>query len=173
MSEGRRFTGQGVVMLLVGSLIGFAAGYFAAGGGRPSIAHAAAGTAGSPSASGRIAEIQQAVDRDPENPELLTALGNAYYDREDWAFYRGVQLDFTRPGKPTENAFIESFNGRLRDECLNVHQFVSVDDARTKIEAWRLDYNQRRPHSSLGHLTPDEYVEQRQNPVVVDGAVSS
>ena len=84
MSEGRRFTGQGVVMLLVGSLIGFAAGYFAAGGGRPSIAHAAAGTAGSPSASGRIAEIQQAVDRDPENPELLTALGNAYYDAEDW-----------------------------------------------------------------------------------------
>ena len=92
---------------------------------------------------------------------------------EDWAFYRGVQLDFTRPGKPTENAFIESFNGRLRDECLNVHQFLSIDDARTKIEAWRLDYNQRRPHSSLGHLTPNEYVDQRQNRVVVNGAVSS
>jgi len=92
---------------------------------------------------------------------------------EDWAYHRGVQLDFIRPGKPIENAFIESFNGRLRDECLNVHHFTSIEDARAKIEAWRLDYNQRRPHSSLGHLTPNEYVAQRQNHVVVDGAVSS
>ena len=61
---------------------------------------------------------------------------------EDWAYQRGVQLDFIRPGKPVENAHIESFNGRLRDECLNVHQFVSLDDARQKIEAWRHDYNQ-------------------------------
>jgi putative transposase len=81
---------------------------------------------------------------------------------EDWAYQRGVQLDFIRPGKPVENAFIESFNGRLRDECLNVHQFTSIEDARTKIEAWRVDYNQRRPHSSLGHLTPNEYAQQRQ-----------
>jgi putative transposase len=76
---------------------------------------------------------------------------------EDWAFARGVLLDFIRPGKPVENAFIESFNGRLRDECLNVHQFTSIDDAKAKIEARRVDYNQRRPHGSLGHLTPDEY----------------
>ena len=61
-----------------------------------------------------------------------------------------------------ENAFIESFNGRLRDECLNVEQFASVADAQAKIEAWRVDYNQRRPHGSLGHLTPTEFVEQRQ-----------
>ena len=81
---------------------------------------------------------------------------------EDWAFARGVQLDFIRPGKPVENAFIESFNGRLRDECLNVHQFTSIADAQAKIEAWRVDYNQRRPHGSLGHLTPDEYAQQRQ-----------
>lgn len=81
---------------------------------------------------------------------------------EDWAYRRGVQLDFIRPGKPVENAFIESFNGRLRDECLNVHQFTSVADARAKIEAWRLDYNQHRPHSSLGQLTPNEFVAQRQ-----------
>ena len=83
---------------------------------------------------------------------------------EDWAYRRGVQLDFIRPGKPVENAFIESFNGRLRDECLNVHQFTSIDDARTKIEAWRVDYNQRRPHSSLGHLTPKDHAQQRQHP---------
>jgi putative transposase len=81
---------------------------------------------------------------------------------EDWAYQRGVQLDFIRPGKPVENAFIESFNGRLRHECLNVHQFTSIEDAKAKIEAWRVDYNQRRPHSSLGHLTPNEFVAQRQ-----------
>ena len=81
---------------------------------------------------------------------------------EDWAYHRGVQLDFIRPGKPVENAFIEAFNGRLRDECLNVHQFTSIADAREKIEAWRIDYNTRRPHSSLGHLTPNEFVAQRQ-----------
>jgi len=81
---------------------------------------------------------------------------------EDWAYRRGVLLDFIRPGKPVENAFIESFNGRLRDECLNVEQFASVADAQAKIEAWRVDYNQRRPHGSLGHLTPTEFIEQRQ-----------
>ena len=82
---------------------------------------------------------------------------------EDWAYRRGVQLDFIRPGKPVENAFIESFNGRLRDECLNVHQFVSVADARQKIETWRRDYNEARPHSSLGDLTPNEFVTHRQD----------
>jgi len=75
---------------------------------------------------------------------------------------RGVQLDCIRQGKPVENAFIESFNGQLRDECLNVHQFTSLAEAQHIIEAWRLDDNQRRPHSSLGHLTPNEFVGQRQ-----------
>ena len=82
---------------------------------------------------------------------------------EDWAYRRGVQLDFIHPGKPVGNAFIESFNGRLRDECLNVQQFESLGDARAKIEAWRVDYNQHRPHSSLGHLTPKEFLMQRQD----------
>jgi putative transposase len=89
---------------------------------------------------------------------------------EDWAYRRGVQLDFIRPGKPVENAFIESFNGRLRDECLNVHQFLSIEDAQAKIEAWRVDYNQRRPHSSLGHLTPNEYAQQRQTSPTAEAA---
>ena len=75
---------------------------------------------------------------------------------------RKVQLDFIQPGKPVENAFIESFNGRLRDECLNVHQFASLAEAQGIIEGWRVDYNQRRPHSSLGHLTPNEFVGQCQ-----------
>jgi len=76
---------------------------------------------------------------------------------DKWAWNRGVKLDFIRPGKPTENAFIESFNGRLRDECLNVNEFTSIEDARQRIEAWREDYNHHRPHSSFGHLTPIEF----------------
>jgi putative transposase len=93
---------------------------------------------------------------------------------EDWAYRRGVQLDFIRPGKPVENAFIEAFNGRLRDECLNVHQFASLADAKAKIETWRLDYNQRRPHSSLGDLTPNEFVARCQGMRVAEPvAVSS
>jgi len=81
---------------------------------------------------------------------------------DEWAWNNGVKLDFIRPGKPTENAFIESFNGRLRDECLNVNEFVSIEDARQRIEIWRQDYNQHRPHSSLGHLTPNEFAMQGQ-----------
>lgn len=92
---------------------------------------------------------------------------------EDWAYQRGVQLDFIRPGKPVENAFIESFNGRLRDECLDVHQFASMTEAQDIIEAWRLDYNQRRPHSSLGHLTPNECVAQPQVIEMAEEAVGS
>lgn len=74
-----------------------------------------------------------------------------------WAYGNGVRLDFIRPGRPMENGMIESFNGRLRDECLNVHLFWTTEDAREKLEAWRLDYNAVRPHSSLGQLTPEEY----------------
>ena len=81
---------------------------------------------------------------------------------DEWAYRRGLKLDFIRPGKPSENGHIESFNGKLRDECLNANQFLSIDDARSKIEAWRTDYNLRRPHSSLGHLTPNEYVQRGQ-----------
>ena len=68
-----------------------------------------------------------------------------------------LKLDFSRPGKPTDNAHIESFNGSLRDECLNINWFLSIDDARSKLEAWRTDYNEFRPHSSLGNLTPRDY----------------
>ena len=77
---------------------------------------------------------------------------------DEWAHRNGVKLDFSRPGKPTDNAFIESFNGRLRQECLNQNWFTSLADARQLIEAWREDYNQLRPHSSLDHRTPNEFV---------------
>jgi putative transposase len=74
-----------------------------------------------------------------------------------WAYFNGVKLDFSRPGKPTDNAVIESFNGRLRDECLNQHWFLSLDEAKRLTEAWREDYNRVRPHASLGHRTPFEF----------------
>jgi putative transposase len=68
-----------------------------------------------------------------------------------------VTLDFSRPGKPTDNAYVESFNGRLREECLNVNWFLSLEDAQVKIEAWRREYNESRPHTALGHLPPAEF----------------
>ena len=68
-----------------------------------------------------------------------------------------MKLDFSRPGKPTDNAFVESFIGRLQDECLNTHWFLSLDDAGSKIEASRRYYNECRPHTSLGWMTPAEF----------------
>ena len=74
-----------------------------------------------------------------------------------WAYERGVRLSFIRPGKPVENAYIESFNGRFRDECLNEHWFMTMAHARSVIEAWRIEYNTERPHSSLGNQTPEQF----------------
>src|SRR6201984_2112402 len=74
-----------------------------------------------------------------------------------WSEERGVRLEFIQPGKPVQNAYIESFNGRLRDECLNANWFTSLSDARRKIETWRRDYNEQRPHSSLHYLPPAEF----------------
>ena len=79
---------------------------------------------------------------------------------DQWAFANGVRLHFIDPGKPTQNGFIESFNGKFRDECLNQNWFVDLDDARRIIEAWRVDYNTVRPHSSLGYRTPDEFARE-------------
>jgi putative transposase len=76
---------------------------------------------------------------------------------DKWAYERGVKLYFIKPGTPTQNAYIESFNGSFRNECLNANWFDSLDHARRLIEEWRVDYNSERPHSSLGDLTPIEY----------------
>ena len=80
-------------------------------------------------------------------------------DLDKWAYENKVTLDFSRPGKPTDNAFIESFNGSFRNECLNTNWFLSLEDAKEKIEDWRQDYNDWRPHSSLDNLTPSQYLE--------------
>jgi putative transposase len=74
-----------------------------------------------------------------------------------WAYFNGVALDFSRPGKPTDNAFIESFNGRLRQECLNPRWFLCLDDARVELAGWQREYNADRPHSALGNLAPGEF----------------
>lgn len=77
-----------------------------------------------------------------------------------WAEQCGIPLIYIQPGKPVQNSFIESFNGRFRDECLNANWFENLSDARRKIEAWRQDYNQRRPHSALAYRTPEEFAKQ-------------
>ena len=83
---------------------------------------------------------------------------------DQWAYDHGVHLQFIERGKPIQNAYIESFNARLRDECLNEHVFVSLNDARRKIEQWRIAYNRERPHSSLGNLTPEEFAALAKEP---------
>lgn len=90
------------------------------------------------------------VDNGPEFSGF--ALGHWLHDQKS-----NIHLDFIDPGKPSQNAFIESFNGRFRDECLNEHWFVSLQDAQEKIEAWRKEYNRHHLHSSLGYLTPEEF----------------
>lgn len=81
---------------------------------------------------------------------------------DEWASERGVSLCFIEPGKPVQNAFIESFNGKFRDECLNEHYFSSILEAQAIVEAWRQDYNQVRPHSALGNLTPADFAQTAQ-----------
>lgn len=99
--------------------------------------------------------ISKALDRwaeQPKVPAMRSVVGKAAEGYEN-----GVTLDFSRSGKPKDDAFLESFNGRHRDECLNAHWFLSIADARSKIEAWRTDYNESRPLTSLGWMTPVEY----------------
>ena len=83
--------------------------------------------------------------------------GQVDYRLAAWARRRRVKLHFITPGKLSENGYIESFNGKFRDECLNLHWFLDLEDARLTIEEWRFDCNRARPHSALGCLTPLEY----------------
>ncbi len=74
-----------------------------------------------------------------------------------WAYQNGVRMAFSRPGKPTDNAFVESFNGTFRAECLNAHWFTSLTEAQQIVETWRMEYNESRPHRALGEMTPNEF----------------
>jgi putative transposase len=111
----------------------------------------------------RVARALTEIGQTEGLPEIIVIdngpefIGNAL---DVWAYQRGVKLTFIRPGKPVENAYIESFNGRFRDECLNDNWFLTLEHARGIIEKWRIDYNNERPHSSLGYLTPEEFIRQ-------------
>jgi len=97
-------------------------------------------------------------------PKSITVDNGPEFDGQvldKWAYRNSVRLSFIRPGKPNENAYIESFNGKFRDECLNEHWFISLAHARSIIEAWRIEYNTERPHSSLGNRTPQEFASSR------------
>ena len=105
----------------------------------------------------KVAACLERVGKDRGLPKVITVdNGSEFYSKamDAWAYRHGVQLEFIRPGRPMENGFIESFNGRLRDECLNVEWFRSLEEARQKLAAWRHHYNHQRPHSALRDRTP-------------------
>jgi putative transposase len=112
----------------------------------------------------RVIEVLEQLRVERGLPEVIvTDNGSEFTSRafDAWAYARGVKTLYIQPGKPVQNCFIESFNGTLRDECLNLHWFLSLGDAKQTIEDWRGDYNRFRPHSSLGGLTPAEYAGDR------------
>jgi putative transposase len=109
-----------------------------------------------------VVEVLERIGREVGFPATIRVdQGTEFVSRDLdlWAYQRGVTLDFSRPGKQTDNAFIESFNGKFRAECLNAHWFMSLDDARRKCEAWRRDYNEERPHSAIGNKAPIELID--------------
>jgi len=111
----------------------------------------------------RVADLLDGIAVARGYPKSITVdNGSEFYSKamDSWAYRHGVQLQFIRPGKPVENAFIESFNGKLRDELLNAELFMGLLDARQKLEAWRRDYDQNGPHSSIGDLTPVAFADQ-------------
>ena len=111
----------------------------------------------------RVVQVLERVAQERGLPEAIQVdNGPEFISRpvDQWAYAKGVVLHFIDPGKPVQNAFIESFNGKFRDECLNQSWHTSLEDARQSIEAWRVDYNTVRPHSSLGYLTPEEYASE-------------
>jgi putative transposase len=110
----------------------------------------------------RVVGVLERLEETRGLPEAITMdNGPEFAGRalDEWAYRKGVKLNFIRPGKPIENAYAESFIGRLRDECLNENWFINLKQARDIIETWRIDYNEVRPHSSLNDRTPMEYAE--------------
>ena len=113
----------------------------------------------------RVVEVLQRVNQNRSLPKTIRVdNGPEFISKvlDQWAFLNRVELDFSRPGKPTDNAFIEAFNGRLRDECLNENWFLSLDNAREKVRDWRKEYNSHRPHGALGNLSPEEFTRTKE-----------
>ena len=108
----------------------------------------------------RVVEVLMRVAEERGLPETIRVDNGPEFTSkrlDQWAYFNRVKLDFIRPGKPTDNAFIEAFNGLFRQECLNESWFLSLEDAREKVEIWRRYYNRERPHGALGNLTPMEF----------------
>lgn len=104
-----------------------------------------------------VVQTLERVFQDVGYPQSIRVdQGSAFISRDLdlWAYARGVILDFSRPGKPTDNAFAEAFNSRVRAECMNAHWFLTLADAREKLEAWRRYYNEERPHGAIGNKLP-------------------
>ena len=111
----------------------------------------------------RVVEVLERISWKQGLPEIIIIdNGPEFIGKvlDEWAYKRGVKLHFITPGKPVENAYIESFHDKFRDECLNEHWFLTLEHARKIIEEWRIDYNCQRPHSSIGYLTPEEFLQQ-------------
>ena len=140
--NGRRFRALTIVDKFSRECLAIEVGQHIRGGDVVSVLNRIAGVSGTP----------QTISVD-NGPEFISK------ELDKWAYEHGVILDFSRLGKPTDNAFIESFNGSFRDECLNTNWFISLKHAREVIEDWRRDYNEVRPHSSLHGATPKEYAE--------------
>jgi putative transposase len=110
-----------------------------------------------------VVRVLQRIRKDRGGPKrLFCDNGSEFSSRvlDLWAYQNGVKIDFSRPGKPTDNGHIESFNGTFRDECLNTHWFTTLGDAKQIIEGWRREYNESRPHRALGERTPQEFAFQ-------------
>ena len=111
----------------------------------------------------RVARVLEELREQRSGPQVIVVDHGPQFTSQAldrWAYQRGVKLHFIVPGKPEQNAYVESFNGKFRDECLNENWFMSLEEARVKIEAWRRDYNQVRPHSALEYQAPEEYAAQ-------------
>ncbi|MCL4144477.1 UNVERIFIED_CONTAM: hypothetical protein GTU68_063228 [Idotea baltica] len=116
----------------------------------------------------RVCRVLDRLTADRGHPKrILTDNGPEFISKalDRWAYEHRVEHQFIQPGKPVQNAYVESFNGTMRNECLNEHWFLDLEDARELIEAWRLDYNTERPHSSLGGKPPSEFAAEAQTPL--------
>jgi putative transposase len=110
----------------------------------------------------RLVEILMQVVQEKGLPKTIRVDNGPEFTSkilDQWAYLNGIELDFIRPGKPTDNALIEAFNGRFRQECLNESWFLSLEDAKEKVEEWRHHYNRERPHGALGNRPPVEFAE--------------
>lgn len=110
----------------------------------------------------RVVEVLERISTSYGQPQVIKCdNGPEFVSRavDEWAYRKGIKLELSRPGRPTDNAYIESFNGRFRQECLDQHWFETLEEARRTVEKWREEYNQTRPHSALGNKTPEAFKE--------------